>query len=304
MFDSTTRAQYRALKDDVGQFPIGGSLVRLTGEDRFQFLHNFCTNEIKALPQHAICEALILDGKGKILFHVHVLNGSDCLWLYSVADDADSMIEHLDKYLLRDDVQMSKVVDRHITFMVGPNAASAASAASASLPSLPKSRLVELPEGTVVGHLELAGWGFLCLSPHTQFVPKSIETVGDEAFHAIRIEQQTPWMGIEIDHSNLPQELLRDEKCISFTKGCYLGQETVARIDAIGRVNRVLVFTSFKQPLPTGALLMVADKKVGEILASAWSPDHQCFIGAAIVRRPHEKPGTELIAATVKVTVN
>ena len=287
MFDSKTLDNYRALKDDVAKFPIDGSLVRLTGGDRLQFLHNFCTNEIKAMPANGVCEAFILDGKGKILFHVHVLNGQDALWLHSVAKDADQMIEHLDKYLLRDDVQMEKVVDRQNIFVTGPNAGSALQPLLSA--ALPENQLVELSDGTLVVHLELAGFGYLVIAANLSVVPETIVQCSSNAFHAVRIENRTPWLGIEIDNSNLPQELLRDEKAISFTKGCYLGQETVARIDAIGRVNRVIVLVESEQSIQSGDELVVAEKKVGTLLGVTWSPDQSRYLASAVVRRPHEK---------------
>ena len=301
MFDSKTLDHYRALKDDVAKFKIDGSLVRLTGGDRLQFLHNFCTNEIKALPANGVCEAFILDGKGKILFHVHVLNAKDALWLHSVAKDADQMIEHLDKYLLRDDVQMEKIENRQCTFLAGLNAGSEL---KEMFPSpLAENELVEMVEGSLAAHVELAGLGFLVISENQQILHERIIECNSDAFHAVRIENRTPWMGIEIDDSNLPQELLRDDKAISFTKGCYLGQETVARIDAIGRVNRVIVLVRCEQPIQSGAELLMADKKVGSLLSVTWSPDQNTYLAAAIVRRPHEKTGTEITCGSLTVTV-
>ena len=301
MFDPKTLSHYRALKDDVAKFTIDGSLVRLTGGDRLQFLHNFCTNEIKAMPANGVCEAFILDGKGKILFHVHVLNAQDALWLHSVANDADQMIEHLDKYLLRDDVQMEKIVNRQCTFVGGPNAESEFKELLTT--SISENELVEMVEGSLVARVEMAGFGCLVISEDLQILHESLLQCNSDAFHAVRIENRTPWMGVEIDDSNLPQELLRDDKAISFTKGCYLGQETVARIDAIGRVNRVLVLVQSEQPIQSGEELIVAEKKVGTLLSVTWSPDENKYLAAAMVRRPHEKLGTEISCGSNSVTV-
>jgi len=301
MFDSTTQSNYRALKDDAAAVEIDSCLVQLVGSDRHCFLHNFCTNEIKKLPGQGVCEAFILDGKGKILFHVYVLNGQDALWLYSVANDCAAIIEHLDKYLLRDDVQMSVVSDRKSKFVTGPNAESALSNLLDS--PLPQNQLVQTSSETMVAHIELAGWGYLFLSGDDQALNDSVLLADVDALHSVRIENQTPWMGIDIDDSNLPQEILRDDKCISFTKGCYLGQETVARIDAIGRVNRVMALVKSQQKLDSGNELVAAEKTVGKLLSVSWSPDQGCFLALAMVRRPHEKSGTELTCGSTTVTV-
>ncbi len=280
---------------------LDSCLVQLTGSDRHQFLHNFCTNEIKELPNFGVCEALILDGKGKVLFHIHVLNRQDALLLHSMANDAEAMVEHLDKYLLRDDVQMTVISDHKSKFVTGPESEKAL---STLLPSkLEPNQLLELSSGGLIAHVELAGWGYLILSDDEDLVDNSIVSAGPDALQALRIENQTPWMGIDIDNSNLPQELLRDEKCISFTKGCYLGQETVARIDAIGRVNRVIVLVKSEVAVESGAELIVAEKTVGKLLSVSWSPDQACFLALAMVRRPHEKAGTELTCGSSLVTV-
>lgn len=302
MFDNTQLEQYRLLKDDVAAVSIDSSLVKITGQDRQSFLHNFCTNEIKAMPVNGVCEAFILDGKGKTRFHVHVLNTADTLWLHSVAGDADAIIEHLDKYLMRDDVVMAAADNFKGTFVAGPNSAAAVAALTAT--PLEKNQVAVVSEALIVAHLELAGWGFLILgSGDSVGLAPNIAAVGLEPLHAVRIENETPWMGVDIDQSNLPQELLRDPQCISFTKGCYLGQETVARIDAIGRVNRVIAKVASTNPIRPGDELKHSDKSVGKVLSVSWSPDQNSYLALVMVRRPHEKPETELACGDATVTV-
>ena len=110
----------------------------------------------------------------------------------------------------------------------------------------------------------------------------------------VRIENQTPWFGQDMDERNLPQELNRDNKAISFEKGCYLGQETVARIDAIGHVNQLLVglqvFWREALPLP-GTELTADDKVVGRITSVAADVVPLAWV---IVRRAKAKSGVEL----------
>jgi folate-binding protein YgfZ len=155
-----------------------------------------------------------------------------------------------------------------------------------------------------VAHVDLAGMGYLCLTTNDakQQIP-DIAVAGSDALHSIRIENATPWMGIDIDSSNLPQEILRDDQCISFTKGCYLGQETVARIDAIGRVNRVIVKIQSIKPIQVDDQLHYDEKPVGKVLSVSWSPDQNCFLALAMVRRPHEKSSTQLTCGDDTVSV-
>ena len=136
----------------------------------------------------------------------------------------------------------------------------------------------------MTAHVEVAGFGFLILSA----TPLAFElpVASMETLDMLRVEQRTPWFGRDIDDSNLPQEILRDDVAISFTKGCYLGQETVARIDAIGKVNRVIVCLKLSAFEEVGTELVVKEKVQGKLTSVAWSPAADSFCALAIVRRP------------------
>jgi folate-binding protein YgfZ len=118
---------------------------------------------------------------------------------------------------------------------------------------------------------------------------------GYQAVNAARIEAGTPLVGHEITEKSLPQELARDDRAISFVKGCYLGQETVARIDALGHVNRYLVGVRFEgTDLPTTEELYSDNQIVGQITSLAYSPRLQAPLALAYVRRGGTNPGTPL----------
>ena len=113
-------------------------------------------------------------------------------------------------------------------------------------------------------------------------------------FEALRIEAGTPVFGEEVTEKNLPQEFARDDRAISFVKGCYLGQETVARIDALGHVNQVLKGLAFEPgsecPAP-GAGLEADGKRVGVITSAAMSPWRGHPVALGMVRISHARPG-------------
>jgi folate-binding protein YgfZ len=115
-----------------------------------------------------------------------------------------------------------------------------------------------------------------------------------------RIEAGVPLFGRDITADNLPQEIGRDQVAISFTKGCYLGQETVARIDALGHVNRQLVGVRFEgNEVPAvGTKLTAEGKEVGQVTSAAWSPKLAAPLAIALVRRGHAKAGTRLTSAS------
>ena len=103
----------------------------------------------------------------------------------------------------------------------------------------------------------------------------------------VRLEAGVPLFGQDITDDNLPQEIGRDKLAISFTKGCYLGQETVARIDALGHVNRQLVGLRFEGGTvpPAGTKLVADGKEVGHVTIAAWSPKLDARLAMALVRR-------------------
>jgi folate-binding protein YgfZ len=124
--------------------------------------------------------------------------------------------------------------------------------------------------------------------------------VGELAWQSRRIEAGWPLYGVDITDKNLPQELDRDRLAINFTKGCYLGQETVARIDALGHVNKILVGVRFRtdEVPPTGTELSLGEQVVGHVTSACFSPLLHAPLALAYVRRGENEPGTSLVAST------
>ncbi|MDP7205983.1 MAG: glycine cleavage T C-terminal barrel domain-containing protein, partial [Pirellulaceae bacterium] len=117
----------------------------------------------------------------------------------------------------------------------------------------------------------------------------------------LRVEAGIPRYGVDLDDQNLPQEVNRDTQAISFTKGCYLGQETVARIDALGHVNRLLTgLTLPPGPLPTAGMVIKRDgTETAHVTSSIYSPRLEQPLALAYVRREASSPGTVLDGAEV-----
>jgi folate-binding protein YgfZ len=130
-------------------------------------------------------------------------------------------------------------------------------------------------------------------------VAEGFVVAGPKAFEAARIEAGMPVYGIDFNEENLPQEVGRDDRAISFTKGCYLGQETVARIDALGHVNQRLVGVRFfGSDLPAGGMELTREGRiVGAVTSAAFSPKLDAPIALAMVRREANSPGTRLASA-------
>lgn len=243
--------------------------IELTGEDRAKFLHGFCTNDIKHLQPGQGCEGFLTNIKGKVVGHVFVFATETSLWLDTVAGQGDAIISHLDHYLIREDVQfIDHSMRRGELFVTGSHSA----------------RLLMLDEGLpLCGCISRESFGqpfdirrvdlfsqpgFLMSLPIETMdsMKRSLFAVGcaagsNELFESQRIAAGFPFFGIDISDENIAQEVARTPQCISFTKGCYLGQEPIARLDALGHTNRELRrvrFDSGKQPLP-GTKLLAAE---------------------------------------------
>jgi folate-binding protein YgfZ len=161
-----------------------------------------------------------------------------------------------------------------------------------------------------IAKVEVAGWGWLLVVPNdsaydlnNQLFSSNIRLCNDAALQRLRIEQQIPWYGYDLDESNLPQEINRNDQAISFTKGCYLGQETVARIDALGHVNQILVgvtITTTNLP-PIGATIQRDGKTIFRLTSVSAAGNH--FIGLGYLRREFADPGTKLTFLDGELTV-
>jgi len=300
---------YLALTEAAGLVDFSRrTLVELTGKDRASFLHNFCTNEIRKLPAGAGCEAFITSVQGKTLAYVSVFATPDALILETAPDQADKIIAHLDRFVIREDVTLSnRGLQWGELLLAGPRSADLlAGLATGELPGnrLTSTQLVLAGATVWLRRVEVAGpFGFLVECPRDELakITAALLDAGAcacsrEAFEAARIEQGMPEYGAEITDRNLPQEVGRDALAISFNKGCYLGQETVARIDALGHVNKLLAGIRFERSAApqVGCELLAAGQPAGQVTSAAWSPKLGSPIALAFVRRGSSSPGTKL----------
>lgn len=258
MLSDEAAQDYQALTEGVGRVELTDwTTISLAGDDRTTFLHNLCTNDIKSLRPGDQCEAFLTDVKGKIVAHVLVFAIEDQLQLLTVPGQGELIVQHLDRYLIREKVEIS---DHTATLNW--------CVLESETPNVFTCPFFAIPAS-------------FSTSPS-----KDAQLRGNEAFHALRLEAGWPLFGIDFDSTNLPQEICRNEQAISFNKGCYLGQETIARIDALGHVNQELTQVKLEELPPLlPADVMVGEKKVGQVTSASYSPKHEGVIGLAMLRR-------------------
>ncbi|MCA9241298.1 MAG: hypothetical protein KDA37_13905 [Planctomycetales bacterium] len=249
------------------------STVVVTGADAGAFLHSFCTNDVKGLAPGSACEAFFTDVKGHTLAHAIVCRTPEDYRVVVTSPNAPALAEHLERYHIREQVKI-EVEANPVT--------------------------LELEE--LAGDYHIDG-----LAANLLFSKESRNSaeIDDEAFNSYRIEQGFPVDGADVEPSRLPQEVNRNHLAISFTKGCYLGQETVARLDALGHVNRKLVSVQWEgQQAPVvGMPLIHAGKEVGHVTSACYSQRIAAPLALAYVRREHCQGGSRLESAVGPATV-
>lgn len=292
----------------------------VSGPDRASFLHNLTTNEIKRLPEGRGCEAFITSPQGKTLGFVTLHAAPDRILLRTDPGGLALALPHLQKYGVFDDVALDdrsqSTFEHHL---VGPQAPELLRALGAEVPpeadhahhpsslaGKPVLIVRESPSGdpglTIVGEsADAPAVKSAILDAGQKF---HLARLSPTQFDALRVEAGTPVFGQDVTESNLPQEIDRNHSAINFVKGCYLGQETVARLDALGHVNKILRGLEFDSPElpPLGATLEVSGKPVGSVSSTARSLRTGQAIGLGIVRVAHAEPGSALLCAGSLVT--
>jgi folate-binding protein YgfZ len=275
----------------------GRSVLMARGPDAVRFIDNFTTAAIAALEAGAGTESFFTDARGWVLSLATVLRIEDGVWIDAPAGMASILREHLEHYHIRERVELTDDSGRYRHLVIaGPQAAGWLAAQCGMQPpegllQHAETRLGELPVAIVrvdwfgppgflvrteVAHQErLAVW----------LQAQGLARMSTEAVDTARIEAGVPDQ-VDIPEKTLPQELGRDQRAISFTKGCYLGQETVARIDALGHVNRrfVAVAIDGRRNHAPGAAVQSGDDVVGRLTSVRFSPALGCTVGLGLVQ--------------------
>lgn len=301
---------YRALTTACGLVDLTPlrSRVELTGDDRHAFLHNFCTNDIRGLADGAGCEAFLLDAKGHVLFYVFAWRTADRLLVELSVGRGAALVQHLDKYLIREKVKIRDVTDETRELLVaGPRAAALIQEVlGLEAPAKPQANVVT-SDGVIVVRSEWTpepNWVLVGSATAIAAISAKLNAAGARAcepaaFETLRIEAGLPLDGLDMSDKNLAQEIDRNERTLHFRKGCYLGQETVARLDALGHVNKRLLGVKFltldpATPPEAGAALSVGGQTVGTISSAAFSPRLGAWVALAYIRESSNAAGTKL----------
>jgi folate-binding protein YgfZ len=305
-------AEYQAVREAVGLLDRSGrGAVEATGRDRASFLHGMLSSDVKGLDPGQGRPAAFLDAHGKIhaLLAVHCL--SDRLVLEMDRALVAPTLAGLDRFLFSERVELEDVSDaRAILTVAGPAArATVEKLLDVALPDLAplhhahgslEGEAVRVARSDESGEVGYDLWLDPALLPRAwqRVLALGARPVGREAWNVLRVEAGVVWHGVDVDASTLVMEAPL-EHAYSLDKGCYLGQEVIARVTYRGHVNRKVVgfrFPDARLPAP-GAPVRVEEREVGRITSPVLSPALGRGLALGVLRREHWEPGTRVQVA-------
>ena len=292
--------------------------VRISGPDRVSFLNGLVTQDIAALKSGEWTYALLLNPKGKVVGDTWVYGLEDAYLLDILAGESDRVLDHIRKHLISDDVTIDVLPPVAHLELHGP-AAPALLRRHVRTQSTPgPGQFVEIPinqkQSMIVASsdtLRLPGFRFISWTDSLYDVWRAMSAagpppvgngatpVGRDAWNTLRIEAGRPLVGLDMDENTIALEA-RMESAISFTKGCYEGQEVIARATYQGHMNRLLVgFRIEGDTVPVRGDAVLADnKQIGNVTSATYSPTRLSVIALGYVRRPNDAPGTRVVIET------
>jgi tRNA-modifying protein YgfZ len=298
-------AAYRALTEEVALVDRSerGKLA-LAGPEAKAFLNGQVSNDVEALTPGTGLFATFLTPKGKMLGDLRVLDLGEELWLDTERVALQPLFDLIRRGAIGWRAELHKrTLEQALLSLVGPRAGAAAGVAD--LGPEHASRRAELGGVAAVLVATDVGVDVICAAQAADGVRAALDVpeAPEAAAEVVRVESGRPRFGVELDSSVIPQEAGLNDRAVSFTKGCYVGQETVARLHWRGKPNRHLRGLLLAQPATPGDPLHAGEREVGRVGSAVVSP-RLGPIALALVRREVEPGDTVAVgAAAAEATV-
>lgn len=274
---------------------------RATGKDRAAFLHNFCTNDVRKLASGEACEAIFTDVKARVLGHGYILAGETCHEIWMLPGDGEALLNHLTRYIITEDVTIEDVSEGFTALLL----AGAESETAISNFGAPKGEPLSHHTHGEVAYLRL-NWKRPCTLACVADGPArniwnglldaGFAPAGCDAFDFLRIQEGFPRVGLDLTSDHLAPESGRVDQAISYVKGCYLGQEPIARIDALGHVNRKLYCVEINDTM------VAPEENTRNRLTSQFNAEGSQRIGIAMLTAKEAESAKALTAETTDGT--
>lgn len=305
--------QYKSAKSNGAIIDLSNrALIEVSGKDAVSFLHRMLTNDIKNVKSGSGCYACLLNSQAKIIADMNVFVDNEKVWLAMESSIADKVIKSLEKYTVTDDVSFANHAQSlSILAVTGPKAEEVV---KTFFSSYPKEIFSHGPSKAKdfdcrLFCISLFGFKTWCIVIPSQEKNKALEKIKDaaqplgisqiesEIIQILRVESGTPRYGTDLTEDIiLPEVKLIESKAVSFTKGCYPGQEIVARIDSRGKFAKQLtgiVMTGDKIPNP-GDKIQKSGKEIGRITSAVFSPALLKPLALGFVASDYLQVGTEV----------
>ncbi|MFZ3200366.1 MAG: aminomethyltransferase family protein [Candidatus Acidiferrales bacterium] len=304
--------EYRAAREAVALFDTSWhAILAATGRDRAKYLHAITSNNIQAIEEGRGTLALLLNPQGHILAELEVYAQAERLLVRAHASVRERTVATLEKYIISSDVNIEDLTEKAGSMAIeGPRAAVIVQqACGLELGLLPEMAIRDVTIGHIScqflrrSHFGELGAEFIARRDALPSLWQKLlagvrahdgEPIGMDTLNSLRLEAGVPWFGADFGDAMIPHEAALENTHISFTKGCYTGQEIVERVRSRGHVNRKRVALKFStvEPPPPGAKLRAGGADVGHVTSAAFSPAAGTAIGMGYLRREHFAPGS------------
>ncbi len=265
-------------------------VIEVLGRDRIRFIHGMCTNDIKKLQPGQGCMAAIVNRQGKMVAEMIAYAAENALLLEMDRSNLQPTIDHLSRFLVADDVAL-KISDAAVVAVCGPRAS-----LLLGLRDLPDFHFPMRESGVVARNRTLGVDGGHLLLPAARsdevarILGHGVAPAGFTAAEALRIEQGFPRWGADMDASLLPMEAGLDPIAISYSKGCYIGQEVIQRVKTYSEPPKMLVQLEVADAAP-GDKIAAGAEEIGAVTSAAPS------LALGVVRKEFKSPGSEVQVA-------
>ena len=311
--------EYWAVRRQTGLLDLSWlGVLEVRGTDRISFLHNLLTNDIKALAPGSGCQACLLTVQARLVAAMLVLAEAEAHWLIVDRRCAEAVCATLGRFIITEDVTVTDRTPHYsVVALQGPMSVSGLASllsappalahvldhARATMASLPLHLISQSVTGEpgilMMARVEHAPrlWDVLTQDVQAESGrPQQVQPVGWEAWNILRIEAGIPWYGVDMDEENLLPETGLEAQTVSDTKGCYLGQEIIARLHTYGSVSQKLMGLVLDgQDVPNaGSPILKDGARLGEITSACFSPSLARPIALGYVKRPFYESGTRV----------
>lgn len=305
---TTQEEEYWAVKKAAGIADLSHlGRLRVTGKDRITFLNGLLTNDIAKLQDNRGVHSALLNTKARVLADMYVYNQPDGVIIDTSDSQGVRVKKLLDQFIITEEVRIEDLAESELLLTLqGPLAEqSLRQVLGIVVGNLGQLESKNVGPGLIIARDRTGHGGYDLLLPQEEaeavwqgFLLKGrelgLEPVGSSALEVLRLERGIPRYGVDVDEYTIVLEAGYGD-AISFTKGCYLGQEVVARATHIGRVNRRLVQLQVETAESQNGGLLVRDgKEVGKLTSSAFSPGLAMTVGLGYVQRDFASEGTKL----------